>query len=168
MTHTESRRVCLMGCVAVAWFAGVTVAGRQAETTSDRALATRPAADGWEAYVDPPMVDAVSVEDLDPELGAPEAAVMKFLASRLRGDRLWEQALVPAGVRGDRLNRQLEEWDAWALHAFQLRARKATSDASMWIKTFFRIVVDGDADEGEDEFEIRRVDGVWYVAAVPS
>lgn len=123
-------------------------------------------ADGWETYTDAPMVDAAAAKNLNPTPDSAEAAVVKFLASRARGDDAWREAMVasPSG----RAERALAEWDEWELHRFQLRGKKETGADSYYVKTYFEIAVDGDTDEGEDEFEVVREAGGWRISSPPA
>lgn len=122
--------------------------------------------DGWETYTNAPMVDAAAARDLNPAPDSPEAAVVKFLASRVRGDDAWREAMVasPSG----RAERALAEWDEWELHRFQLRGKKPASQTTQYIKTYFEIAVDGDSDEGEDEFEVVQEAGGWRISSPPA
>ena len=135
-------------------------------TTAYTPPTTRAGADGAEAYVDPPLVDRAAAASLDPALGTPEAAVVKFLASRARGDDRWREAMgrdaEPAAERA------LAQWADWQVQRFQLRGRKAAGEGRMWVRTWFEIVVDGDTDDGEDEFELALSDGVWRIVRPPT
>ena len=130
------------------------------------APASQPGTDGWEIYPAATMVDASKAEYLNPIPDSPEAAVVKFLASRMRGDSEWEKAMVASP--SDRARRSLDEWQEWQLSRFQLRGKKETGADSYYVKTYFEIAVDGDTDEGEDEFEVVREGGGWRVASVPA
>jgi hypothetical protein len=135
-------------------------------TTAYTPPATRASADGAEAYVDAPLVDRAAAASLDPALGTPEAAVVKFLASRARGDDRWREAMArdtePAAERA------LAQWADWHVQRFQLRGRKAAGEGRMWVRAWFEIVVDGDTDDGEDEFEVALGDGVWRIVRPPT
>lgn len=128
--------------------------------------ATTAGDDGWEIYSDAPMVDAAAARDLNPAPDSPEAAVVKFLASRVRGDDAWREAMVasPSG----RAERALAEWDEWELRRFQLRARKPASPTTHYVETWFEIAVGGDTDEGEDEFEVVQEGGGWRISSPPA
>ena len=130
------------------------------------APATEPGEDGWEIYPVAAMVDAEAARYLNPIPDSPEAAVVKFLASRVRGDDVWKGAVVSSP--DDRARRALEEWDEWSLDRFQLRGRKSSGADSFFLRTYFEISVDGDTDEGEDEFEVVREGGGWRVTSPPT
>jgi hypothetical protein len=122
--------------------------------------------DGWETYADAPMVDAAAAKNLDPAPDSPEAAVVKYLAGRVRGDDAWRDALVASP--SNRAERALDEWEEWEVHRFQLQGRKATGADSYYVRTFFEIAVGDDTDEGEDEFEVVREAGGWRVSQPPA
>ena len=50
--------------------------------------------DGWERYVGPLMLTPENVAGLTPAPDSTEAAVVLYLASRIRGDSAWEDAMV--------------------------------------------------------------------------
>lgn len=128
--------------------------------------ATRASADGNDAYVDPPLVDRSAAAALDPVLGTPEAAVVKFLASRVRGDERWREAL--AAPLDPAAERALAEWAQWQVQRFQLRGRETTRDGRVRVSAWFEIAVEGTVDDGEDEFELALADGVWRIVRPPT
>lgn len=131
--------------------------------------ATTAGDDGWEMYVEAPTVDAAAAKRLDPDpLDSPEAAVVKFLASHVRGDGKWEDAM--AVNLSDRAQRAVDQWNAWTLESFQLRGRKPYGDGSRaWVRVHFVISIDGDQDEGEDEFDVVDLPNLgWRVADPPT
>jgi hypothetical protein len=128
--------------------------------------ATRAEADGWSHYVDAPMVDRAAAARLNPAPTSPEAAVIRFLASRARGDGAWRQAMVdPLPARAERA---LAEWNEWGLERFQLRALRQRDAESADLRVYFEITFDGRSDEGEDEFELVRMEDGWRVARPPA
>ena len=137
---------------------------RQPRPTTYTPPATRPGADGADSFVDAPVVDRAAASSLDPMLGPPEAAVVKFLASRVRGDERWREAMAP-GAGGERA---LAEWAEWQVRRFQLRGRQRVGEGAMRVSAWFEIEVDGATDEGEDEFELALVDGVWRILRPPT
>jgi hypothetical protein len=143
--------------------------GSGAATPSESAYTppfSQPGEDGWETSPPAAMVDAPKAEWLNPVPDSPEAAVVKFLASRVRGDDAWQGAMVSSP--SDRAKRSLDEWADWELTRFQLRGKKETGPDAYYVRTYFEIAVEGDTDEGEDEFEVVREGGGWRVAGVPS
>lgn len=130
--------------------------------------ATEAASDGWHRYVNAPMVDRAAAKNVNPtpDADSPEAAVVKFLASRARGDDAWQGAMV-SDLSG-RAKRALAEWDEWQLQRFQLRARKEPRPNEAYIKVFFEISVKGDTDDGEDDFELMREGNEWRISRPPA
>jgi hypothetical protein len=127
---------------------------------------SQPGSDGWETYPTAAMVEASKAEWLNPVPDSPEAGVDKFLACGVRGDDAWQGAMVSSP--SDRAKRSLDEWADWELARFQLRGKKETGPDAYYVRTYFEIAVEGDTDEGEDEFEVVREGGGWRVAGVPS
>lgn len=124
--------------------------------------------DGWEMYVDAPTVDRDAARGLDPDpLDSPEAAVVKFLASRVRGDGKWRDAM--AVNLSDSAKHSLDEWAEWKLDSFQLRGRKPSGEGRTWVRVHFVLSIGDDTDEGEDEFDVVDLPTLgWRVADPPS
>ncbi len=129
--------------------------------------AAKPAADGWSLYESAPTWTADTVADLHPGNATAEAAVVHYLASRVRGDRAFEEVL-PLGIVGDGpMVRKLAEHGQWTFHAFRLVGRKETGSGELWIKVWMRISCEGDEDSGEDEFTVSCSRGTCIVTSVP-
>jgi len=124
------------------------------------------AADGWQFYIDAPTWDATNVADLAPGCDTPEAAVVHFYASRIRGDRRWEEAL--PSERGDMLVRKLERMDTWEIKTLRLVARKQRSPTRWYVKVALDLVRDGKEIAFRDDVTVERVDQRWVVARPPS
>ena len=118
-------------------------------------------------YVNSPLYEGSEAGAFDPELGSPEAAVAKFLSSQARGDSAWKGALVPEAEWPDRLKSKLEDWAEWKILKWQLKALQM-DDSRAYITVYFEIEYDGDTDDGEDEFELVRKNGVWMVLYPPT
>ncbi|MEM8961803.1 MAG: hypothetical protein AAGD38_10005 [Acidobacteriota bacterium] len=129
-------------------------------------MSTVAAEDGWERYDEPKRYVVADVATVNPSLGSPEAAVVKYLASKSRGDELWREAMVPGWEDNGRLVRQQARTATWKVLSFELRARKPTGN-DLWVKTHVELEIDGDRDGGEDEFELTQVDGVWRISRPP-
>jgi hypothetical protein len=112
------------------------------------------------------MIDGAAARDLDPIPDSPEAAAVKFLASRVRGDTAWNGAM--ASDLTDRARRGLEQWDDWKLERFQLRSRQPSGSNNYWLKVYFEVSIDGDQDDGTDDFGVVRQGNGWRVFEVPS
>jgi len=122
--------------------------------------------DGWLIYVDAADIGPELAADLNPSPASPEAVVVKFLASRMRGDSLWQETLV--ADRSSRLQRKIAKWQEWTVAGFQLRGRKAARSDGVYVKVFFRVSIDGDNDEGTDEFQVVSEADGWRIADIPS
>lgn len=121
--------------------------------------------EGELVYVDPETIDAESAEGLAPGTSSPEAAVTHFYASRIRGDDLYREVLVPD--RSERLESTLERLDEWTFTRFRLVEKQERSPGSLWVTVWFEIEVGDDVDSGEDEVGVREVDGLWLIESVP-
>ena len=56
---------------------------------------------------------------------SPEAAVMHFYASRMRGDKRWQE-VIPTPP-SERLKRQIAEYDAWRFLKVRLVGKRPTA-----------------------------------------
>ncbi|MFN7142678.1 MAG: hypothetical protein ACK4YP_02800 [Myxococcota bacterium] len=131
-----------------------------------RAPDTFEAADGWQFYIDAPTWDGASVADLAPGTTSPEAAVVHFYASRIRGDTRWEEVL-PA-ERTDLLARKLARMDGWAIRNLRLVARKQRSPARWYVKVALDLVRDGKEVAFRDDATVEREGERWVVARPPT
>lgn len=68
-----------------------------------------------------PVYTSAECQDLSaPGDASPEAAVLHYYASRIRGDSAWEEVLPPPDQRGERLQRKLEKVKTWRFESVQL------------------------------------------------
>ncbi len=130
--------------------------------------ATQPGEDGWLVYEDAPTWTAETVGDLRPGNATPEAAVVHYLASRVRGDEAYRETLLLASVGDDRMARKLAEHDRWTFHAFRLVSRKERESGELWIKVWMRISFENDMDSGQDEFTVSCSRGACVLLNVPT
>lgn len=126
----------------------------------------QPGEDGWETYVDPMIIDAGSAAGLSPAPDTPEAAVVRFLASRVRGDNDWRDAIVDDPAR--KAKKALKQWDSWSLKAAQLKSRKMKSDDRGYVRVWLDLTISGDSETGTDDFTVVRVGDGWRVSSPPS
>lgn len=119
-------------------------------------------------YVNSPLFEGKEAGAFDPELGSPEAAVVKFLCSKVRQDGVWKEALVPEEEWTDRLKRKLEDWDEWQVTKWKLKNIEFVNQKRIYLTVYFGIKIGGDTDEGEDEFELVLSDGVWKILYPPT
>ncbi len=125
-------------------------------------------ANGWLVYAESAELREADVADMTPGNSSPEAAVSHYMASRIRGDRRFEEVLPSDSQRSSRLTRGLEEHDSWTFTAFRLVQRQAEDSGEIWVKVFFEISYEGDVDSGTDEFTVRKEGSVWVIVEVPT
>lgn len=126
---------------------------------------TFPNDDGWERYLDAPLVDAFSAAELRPGDGSPEAAVLHYCASRIRGDADWEQVL-PA-ERDEALQRKLDRVGAWTLRSARLVARKGEPGHRYYVKLEFEVEVEARVKRATNDFTVRWREDRWVVERMP-
>jgi len=128
--------------------------------------ATKPGDKGWLDYVDPRLLDSGSARGLEPRPETPEAAVVLFLASRIRGDGVWKKAI--AADPGRRAKRALAKWQGWKLRKAQLRARKLRGENRGYVRVWFELSISGKTETGTDDFTVVKEAGGWRVKEPPS
>lgn len=126
----------------------------------------RPGENGWEEYVDPPVIDRTMAQGLSPPPETPDAAVVRFLASRIRGDGDWRDAMVDDP--GRKAKKALKSWDDWTLRSAQLRARKFKTDDRGYVRVWFDLSISGDSETGTDDFTVVREAEGWRISQPPS
>jgi len=135
--------------------------------------ATRPGDDGWEMYLDAQTLTPQTAAAFRPGFETPEAALLSFYASRMRGDDDWKQALAaegnPAFADGDlkRLGRKLEKAKDWKYLEVRLIGKKP-NDEELYVKVFMKIAIGSEVEDGTDEATLVQVGGRWYVLAIPT
>lgn len=125
-----------------------------------------PADDGWQTYTDAPDLTRASVAGLSPTPDTPEAAVTLFLASRLRGDSDWKDAM--ADDPGRRGKKALNQWKDWTLTGARLLARKDKGASRAYVRVQLELKIDGDSESGSDDFEVIAEGNGWRVKQPPS
>lgn len=120
-------------------------------------------------YVDSPLFGGKEAGAFDPELGSPEAAVVKFLCSKVRQDGVWKEALVPEEEWTDRLKRKLESWDRWQVTKWQLKSIQDVNENRVYLTVYMQLKIEGEIEEGEDDFElVLSHGGVWRILYPPT
>ncbi len=148
---------------------GVAVSGLPDKPAAETTLElpeTTPGENGWEHYSDPEMIDRAAAAGLRPEPNSPEAVVLLFLASRIRGDRAWHDAMTGDLDRKGRT--ALKQWKQWTLNAAQIKARKMRGEDRGYVSVWMDLTIDGDAETGTDDFTVMREADGWRISGLPS
>jgi hypothetical protein len=98
--------------------------------------AGRAGANGWTEYVEPPLYDPSAVAGVAPGGDSPEAAVVHYLASRVRGDSRFQEVMVRECE--NECARGLGKHAEWTFLRFRLVARKDAGAGELWIKEIGR------------------------------
>ncbi len=125
-------------------------------------------AEGWEVYSNPLVLNKGNVKGLSPGTGSPEAAVVHFYASKIRGDDCFKQVLPAGRTKDSRLGRNLEKMADWKFIEVKLVSRKKRYTERYWIRVEMKIEIKGKVDTGMDEATVRIIDGQWYVTDPPT
>ncbi|MDF1670541.1 MAG: hypothetical protein P1U83_13085 [Roseovarius sp.] len=120
---------------------------------------------GWETYVDAPQIEKSTAGNLNPDLSTPEGAVVLFLASRVRGDKDWQDAMVSSPDRKGK--KAIKDWKDWTLNAAELKGRKIKQDRG-YVSVWMDFTISGESDSGTDDFTVVREGDEWRVASPPS
>jgi hypothetical protein len=123
--------------------------------------------DGWEPYVKPLTLKKDTVKGVAPGHGSPEAAVVHFYASRLRGDDRYKEVLPPGWEQSGMLRRKLDKMSSWTFHEVTLLKRKKI-ELGYWIKLRMTIGYRGRTKTGTDGATVNRINGKWYVTRPPT
>lgn len=123
--------------------------------------------DGWEAYSSSIILNKDTVVGLAPGTKSPEAAVVHFYASKIRGDSCFEQVL-PKDIKKGRLIRALKRIAEWKFLEVKLLKRNKLTPDKYWIKIFMKLEIKGKTDSGTDEATVEKIDGRWYLTDPPT
>ena len=121
---------------------------------------------GWETYVDPLMITGDTARRLTPGADTPEAAVVQFLASRIRGDRDWQDVMTDDP--GRKTKKALKAWKGWTLNAAQIKSRKMRGEDRGYVRVWVDLTIGGDNETGTDDFTVKREAGGWRISEIPS
>lgn len=127
-----------------------------------------PDSEGWELYEKPLALTKDNVKDLAPGHGSPEAAVVHFYGSRLRGDNRYTEVLPPGWEKSPTLRRKLDKMARWTFVEVVLVKRKKTESGGYWIKLRMTIGYSGRTKSGTDEATVNQIGGKWYVTRPPT
>lgn len=128
--------------------------------------ATQAGEDGWAIYQDAPAIDKSTARGLTPSLDTAEGVVVAFLASRIRGDRDWRATR--AADPGRKGKKAFNTWDDWTLTSARLVSRKDRGENRAYIRVNLALLIDGEAEGGEDDFEVVREGNGWRIKSPPS
>ncbi len=144
----------------------VAAAPASAQAQAFTVPATRPREDGAAEYVDAPRYDASNVAGLAPGASSPEAAVVHYLASRVRRDDRYREVMTQY-CKGD-CAENLAEHDTWKFRAFRLVSRQPDDAGGWWIEAWFEIEFEGGVDSGSDEFTVVKAADGYRIVEVPT
>jgi hypothetical protein len=162
----------LSACLAASYACGLGSGG--GSDTAGRAQAFTPPqagpadSEGWETYSEPLTLTKDTVAGLYPGHGSPEAAVVHFYASRIRGDSRYKEVLPPDWEQSSSLKRKLERMSKWTFEKVTLLKRKKRRSERYWIMIEMTISYEGKTDSGSDEAEVRQIEGRWYITRPPT
>ena len=118
---------------------------------------------GWETYVQPIEVTA----EMEGGSDSPEAAVVCFYASRLRGDAGWRSVLEEPP--SESMERKLEKLAGWSFRGVRLVGRRARSKGRWYIRIEQDVTIDGREDSAVNEVSVTQdPPGRFRVARVPT
>jgi hypothetical protein len=124
-------------------------------------------ADGWETYIDIFAVTIKNAKGFNPGNVSPEAALIQFYASLIRGDNCYKTALPPGKTDSD-LQNSIDEVTSWKFHEIRLEKRKKLSEDSYWISLWMKIEFQGEIESGTDDATLKKIGGKWYIVDPPT
>lgn len=124
--------------------------------------------EGWEVYSNPLVLNKENVKGLSPGTGSPEAAVVHFYASKIRGDDCFNQVLPADRKKYPRVDRSLKRMADWKFIEVKLVSRKKKYTERYWIRVEMKIEIKGKVDTDMDEARVRIINGQWYVTEPPT
>lgn len=125
-------------------------------------------ANGWEIYENPLTLTKESVKGLAPGVDSPEAAVVHFYASKIRGDDCYKDVLPADKEKLKRLTYSLQKMAAWKFREVTLLKREAFAPGKYWIKIKMTAEIEGKIESGTDEATVEKIAGKWYVTEPPT
>ncbi len=139
--------------------------------------ATTPGVDGWVMYVNAKPYTPANVKDFRPGFATPEAALLHFYASKMRGDEDWKQALVNESIPDwdrvfsaamfKRLQEKLDRSRNWNYLEISLVGKKESGDR-IHIKIKARIEAGGRMESGTDDATLMKIGDRWVVVSIPT
>jgi hypothetical protein len=126
---------------------------------------TKEGKDGWQLYVDSKVYDREACASLEPSLDSPEAATVRFLASKARGDDDFKASL--ATSLDARAKHKLADWKTWRVVEFKLLGKKPGGQG-VWVKVEMTLDINGEKESGTDEFTVVQQGDGWRVLYPPT
>lgn len=125
-----------------------------------------PGAYNWEEYDTSFILNSDTAPGMNPGTGSPEAAVIQFYASMIRGDSCYEE-VIPKEPRSSDFTRSLEEVKSWKFLEVGLLGRKKLVGDMYWIALYMKISFKGGTDTGTDEATVSKINGRWLLVDPP-
>ena len=120
------------------------------------------------SYIEAPHYRERELKNLDPKLDSPEAAVVKFLASRCRGDEAYLEALPPRTGWPEGLTKKVEEWKTWKALELRLLSIQYDTPDYAHVRVYMKLEIDGKSKDGEDSFTLVKRGDNWFVLNPPT
>ncbi|MBU1242882.1 hypothetical protein KKD52_10845 [Myxococcota bacterium] len=139
--------------------------------------ATTQGKDGWVMYVNAKTWTPANVKDFRPGFATPEAALLHFYASKMRGDEDWKQALVNESIPNwdrvftvemfKRLQDKLDRSKNWIYFEVSLVGKMENGD-KLYIKVREKIGFEGRIESGTDDATLMKIGDRWVVVSIPT
>jgi len=125
------------------------------------------------SYLQPTVIDSTMAEKINTfDRSKPESVLTYFLASKIRGDNDWEEAVPTLSQRASKLRIGLQTYkeENWQFINAQLLEKEAINDNSYWIAVSLSLNINGEGvqQSAEDEFTLKRFGSEWFVVEVPN
>lgn len=121
---------------------------------------------GETVYEDPIVMTAELAADWVDSDDTPEAVVMSFFASHMRGDEDWI-ATRATEVR-PRNEDDFAEWDAWQLMEAEITGQQEDADGYVTVFITMGVQIGERIARGQDTFATEREGEVWRIQKPPS
>jgi hypothetical protein len=136
------------------------------KTDFNNPIVSAPDEQDWEEYDTSFFLNSDTAPGLNPGTGSPEAAVIQFYASMIRGDSCYEN-VIPKKPRSYALIRSLEKVKSWKFLEVKLLKRKKLEGDKYWIALYMKISFKGGTDSGTDEATVTKINGRWLLVDPP-
>lgn len=95
-----------------------------------------------------------------------ESMVTYYFASRIRKDDKWKEAIPDRSEWSPRMKASIERHNQWNFVEFQ-NLGLYEGQYGTYVKVFIMIEINGQKDGGEDEVELGKRNGKWFISKVP-